>query len=101
TAASAAARAPLAVESLFAACEAGLFVAFFLFGFAVLGNRAIGGHFGHHARSLLLVTRCTAFAGLAGTAAPAPAPLAPVAVGLGFAAGFFAGRGIFRQPFGL
>ncbi len=87
---------------MLAAREAGLFVAFVLVGLAVIGNRALGGHFGGHARGIGVITRrSAAFTGLAGTSAPTPAPLAPVAVGLGFAAGFFAGRGIFRQPFGL
>ena len=49
----------------------------------------------------VLVTGWSTFARFAGTAAPPPPPLAPRAVGLGFAAALFAAGGIFGQPFGL
>jgi len=62
--------APLAILSLIGARDAGLFVAFLVVGFAIVGNRAIDG-FGRNAHDVLVLARRTAFTRLATATAPA------------------------------
>ncbi len=54
-----------------------------------------------HSEASVPSRRGAAFARLAATATPPPPPLALVTLGVGFAAGFLAGRGFLGQPFGL
>src|SRR6267142_705512 len=89
------ARAPLAIGRLITAGHAGLFVAFVLVSFAVLGGRAFDGRSGD-AHWVTVLARGGAVTRLA-TAASASASLAAVAVSFAFAGCRFGG--IVAQPF--
>src|SRR4051812_30435784 len=71
---SAAPRAPLAIRTFFAAGNAGLFIAFVVAAFSVIGGPALD-RFGCSADQFVVVARRAALAGLT-TAAPASPPLA-------------------------
>src|SRR5258705_2464425 len=95
-------RPPLAAGRLIGASQAGLLIGFVFVGFALIGNDA-----GYRdrvewgARGVIVVAWRSAFARLAGTAAPSPPPLALVAIHFRLTAAVFAGRGILDQAFGL
>src|SRR6202043_4018882 len=98
----AAAGPPFAAGRLTGANRAGLFVRFVLVGFAFLGDDAGNrDRFERHAAALGFLTRRTAFARFAGTAAPPAPPLALVAVSRGFTVSRLAYRRILGEPFGL
>src|SRR5258707_10473658 len=93
---------PLAAGRLIGASQAGLLIGFVFVGFALIGNDA-----GYRdrvewgARSAIVFAWRSAFARLAGTAAPSPPPLALAPLRFRLTAAALAARGILGQPFGL
>src|SRR5690606_10048163 len=103
TAASAAARTAIAIAGLIVADCALRFVGFVLIAFGIGGGNRLGALGQHVHQVAVLARRRSAFAGLVATAAAAAAA-ARAALAVAFAlggAGFFAGRPVVGEAFGL